>query len=162
MNTSNFSNLLLCTVFTSSLVINSAIASETDEGLHKDPTPIDFTLIPGIPSGEILESLNNVLSSEDQVTRGNVEAQIFRRWSPAVVLIQSVDGFGAGAIINNSGNIITNWHVIEGAPVVRVVFKPQKDGKNISGTSYASADVVRVNKEKDLALLKLNRLPKFV
>ena len=57
------------------------------------------------------------------------------------------------------GNIITNWHVIDGTPVVRVIFKPQKDSKNNQSTTYAVADVVRVNKAKDLALLKLNRLP---
>jgi hypothetical protein len=43
-----------------------------------------------------------------------------------------------------------------------VIFKPQKDSKNNQSTYYASADVVRINKEKDLALLKLNHIPQGI
>jgi S1-C subfamily serine protease len=162
MNTSNFIKLFLYLVIALALMPSFAIASEAVEEVNKEPTSLDFTMISGIPPNDILKSLNNVLSSDEQITRGGTEVQVYKRWSPAVVLIQTANGFGSGAIINDSGNIITNWHVIDGTPVVRVIFKPQKDSKNNQSTTYAVADVIRVNKAKDLALLKLNRLPQGI
>lgn len=64
-----------------------------------------------------------------------------------VVTIRTSSGHGSGFFINNEGYILTNYHVVGDAKSVAV--------KDFSGTSYM-ADVIRVHKTRDVALLKVD------
>ena len=71
---------------------------------------------------------------EPILTRGNTGVAVFRNVSPSVVLVvvgdvkkQQFDPtvFGAGVVIDSSGDILTNWHVITGYSAGVIFFKPQ-------------------------------------
>ncbi|MDE3058142.1 MAG: serine protease, partial [Bacteroidota bacterium] len=64
----------------------------------------------------------------------------------AVFAIKTEDGHGSGFIINPDGYAITNYHVIQGQNFFDAIFT---DGKTIK------VNVVRIDRAKDLALLKL-------
>lgn len=63
----------------------------------------------------------------------------------SVVLVQTDDMFGSGFLVSNDGYLLTNAHVVSGAKVVRIRWS---DGFSAPG------DVVRVNKKRDVALIK--------
>lgn len=65
-----------------------------------------------------------------------------------VVTIKTSTGHGSGCIVSQDGYILTNYHVIEDDSVFSVF--------NESIESI-SAKVIRVNKKKDLALLKIDK-----
>ena len=57
-----------------------------------------------------------------------------------------VRSMGSGFVINEQGNVVTNFHVIDGAKEITVAFK---DGREIDAT------IVGADKATDLAVLKL-------
>src|SRR6267143_2233772 len=99
------------------------------------------------------------VASDEQ---NNIE--IYRTLSPGVVNVHSTsyardffgfvepqEGSGSGSIIDQDGNILTNYHVIEGAQKLAVSFGGQKN--------YA-AKVVGGDPDTDLAVIKLIETPK--
>ena len=94
--------------------------------------------------------------------QNNIE--IYRTLSPGVVNVHSTsyardffgfvepqEGSGSGSVIDQDGNILTNYHVIEGAQKLAVSFGGQKN--------YA-AKVVGGDPDTDLAVIKLIERPK--
>src|SRR6266436_6874703 len=94
--------------------------------------------------------------------QNNIE--VYRTLSPGVVNVHSTsyardffgfvepqEGSGSGSIIDQNGNILTNYHVIEGAQKLAVSFGGQKN--------YA-AKVVGGDPDTDLAVIKLIETPK--
>jgi len=67
------------------------------------------------------------------------------------VLIQAGQGHGSGFFLTNRGHIMTNAHVVGDAARVRVVSSNKKH-KMI-------AEVLRVDRKRDVALLKLEEIP---
>lgn len=97
---------------------------------------------------------NLALADESTITA------IYAKASPAVVEIEvtsqtttgrggsrSMGGQGSGFLVDNSGNILTNNHVVEGATSVQVIFN---DGHT------ASASVLGTDANDDLAVLKVD------
>ena len=62
--------------------------------------------------------------------------------------------FGSGAVINDQGAVITNWHVVGGNPRVLVVFKPKNSTELKEELAYA-ANVEKIDEVADLALLRI-------
>jgi S1-C subfamily serine protease len=94
--------------------------------------------------------------------QNNIE--IYRTLSPGVVNVHSTsysrdffgfvepqEGSGSGSVIDQEGNILTNYHVIEGATKLAVSFGGQKN--------YA-AKLVGGDPDTDLAVIKLLEKPK--
>jgi putative serine protease PepD len=94
--------------------------------------------------------------------QNNIE--IYKTLSPGVVNVHSTsyardffgfvepqEGSGSGSIIDQEGNILTNYHVIEGAQKLAVSFGGQKN--------YA-AKVVGGDPDTDLAVIKLIETPR--
>jgi S1-C subfamily serine protease len=86
-----------------------------------------------------------------------VEPEIFNLVRPSVVTIyrdpssqSEVRGVGSGVIVDEFGNILTAYHVIEGLTEVRVRFH---DGQE------RTASVDREEPERDLAVLHVGDLP---
>ncbi len=103
-----------------------------------------------------------VSPKENLTTRGASDAALFKKTSPAVVLVATKEGVGSGAVISSNGFIVTNWHVIAGSDEVGVMFKPIQEGKKLSSEDFRKAEIVRVNQVADLALLKVESLPSHV
>jgi S1-C subfamily serine protease len=94
--------------------------------------------------------------------QNNIE--IYRTLSPGVVNIHSTsyardffgfvepqEGSGSGSIIDQQGNILTNYHVIEGA---------QKLSVSLGGQKNYPAKVVGGDPDTDLAVIKLLEIPR--
>jgi putative serine protease PepD len=126
-----------------------------------------WDLIPGYRSKEAPEpafasapSEQSVLSSDEEVN-----VRVYKRVSPGVVNITATvveydvwsfapyasEGTGSGCILDTDGNILTNYHVIESADRLEVTL-PDK-------TRY-HAKVVGVDKQNDLAVIRLENAPK--
>ncbi|NGT51232.1 trypsin-like serine protease [Clostridium perfringens] len=60
--------------------------------------------------------------------------------------VKEQEGLGSGFIINENGYVVTNYHVINGAQEVKVIFS---DGKEVN------AKVVNYDAERDIAVIKI-------
>ncbi len=93
---------------------------------------------------------------------------IYKDYAKSVVFIGNTkkNTSGSGFVINHKGKkIITNWHVVEGSKNVRVWLKPE----DLVGEQYMldnldsyKARIVKIDREKDLALLEVVGLPNDV
>jgi S1-C subfamily serine protease len=84
--------------------------------------------------------------------------RLYKKNAPGVVFIANLDlsSFGSGSIISDDGDIITNWHVVEGNEKMLVWFYDKNITKIQSlGENTTVADVIGVDRERDLALLKI-------
>jgi S1-C subfamily serine protease len=100
-------------------------------------------------------------------TRGNVE--VFAKVAPAIVLVRTDSGHGSGFFVSKDGFIVTNHHVIgdgmsydpaSHASVAQVHFgKLTADGTMILNEEPVPAYFYKSDRGKDLALLKLARIP---
>ena len=66
-----------------------------------------------------------------QVQEENIAVRVARQATPAVVSIASAAGSGSGVIVNRTGTIITNAHVVGNSRVVRVGLQ---NGQTVEGT----------------------------
>lgn len=91
-------------------------------------------------------------------TRGVGGIKVYKEAAPSVVLVVTNEGIGSGSVLDKSGHVLTNWHVIKGYERVVVFFKPEKDIKLKKENAY-TAKVIKVDEVSDLALLKIERPP---
>jgi S1-C subfamily serine protease len=100
--------------------------------------------------------------------KGLTIPEIYRRTSPGVVQVTSTsivkgqsnpffqlpaqkqEALGSGFVIDKQGHIVTNYHVIQGASSIRVLFSNNVDTK---------ATIVGTNRSTDLAVLKVHVSP---
>jgi putative serine protease PepD len=110
------------------------------------------------------EAAPSTISDPATTTDEQNNIEIYRTLSPGVVNVHSTsyardffgfvepqEGSGSGSVIDQSGNILTNYHVIEGAQKLAVSFGGQKN--------YA-ARVVGGDPDTDLAVIKLIEMPR--
>ena len=106
-------------------------------------------VVPTLPASEPL-----VTGSPDLVNLQDTLIEIYQRTSPAVVyiLIASDAGgaSGSGFVISTSGDIVTNYHVVEGATQIEVDF---------SNGFKTRAEVIGTDLDSDLAVLRVEELP---
>lgn len=83
-------------------------------------------------------------------------SEVFKKASSSLVTISTEDWFGSGVLIDATGVVVTNLHVIRGAVKATV--------RLASGEAYDDVGVVNVDARKDLALLKIGgfKLPAAV
>ena len=103
-----------------------------------------------------LEKLPENLLLEE--TRGVTNVEVYKRAAPAIVLVVTDQSLGSGVVISSQGEVLTNWHVIQGASRMAVVFKPQKGVENKKTLAFV-ATPVKVDQVIDLALLKIQAPP---
>lgn len=82
--------------------------------------------------------------TDDVTTAQAVSAKVLPSIASITVQTESGTGLGSGVVYDTNGNIITNYHVIEGASAISV---------NIGGKSY-TATVVGSDASSDLAVIK--------
>ena len=91
--------------------------------------------------------------------RSAKDAQIYRSVSPGVVLIVTKEGFGSGSLLDTSGDILTNWHVVKGYEYVAIIFKPSVEGKEPTRDEIKRGQVIKYDEIADLALVKATEVP---
>ena len=83
--------------------------------------------------------------------------RLYKKCAPGVVILYSLDGssMGSGAIISKKGEIITNWHVVEGQEkmLVWIYNVNTTSGKNMDPDAYLTARVIAEDPGRDLAML---------
>ena len=89
----------------------------------------------------------------------SIGSAIYKEHSDSVVLISTSGGFGSGSVISEDGLILTNWHVVGDEKEALVIFRPKGFAAVETGENYA-ADVVKVDRDVDLAVLKIRYLPR--
>jgi S1-C subfamily serine protease len=120
-----------------------------------NPASLDeFQEVGDVPMAKLSSIARAPFSEPTSGTRSAKDAQVYRAASPAVVLVVTKDGFGSGTLISSSGDIITNWHVVNGYSSVAVVYKPLAEGQAPTREDIKVGQVVRYDQVADLALLK--------
>lgn len=72
----------------------------------------------------------------------------------AVVQVRVPSGLGSGFILNEAGDLITNFHVIENETQITIEVYHQRSGQ-LERRSYKQVRIVALNKFADLALLRI-------
>lgn len=89
-------------------------------------------------------------------TRSSGGPRLYRQVVNAVVVVFTAQGNqGSGILISTKGLIVTNWHVVESAPFVGVVFKPPSGKFTFSEKDVLFAKVLKTDSLRDLAILQL-------
>jgi S1-C subfamily serine protease len=91
-------------------------------------------------------------------TRGPRDVSLFRDTAPSVVLIQTTQGIGSGSLLKDN-IILTNLHVVGTERQVTVVFKPSDPSGRLKDDEVSRADVIKADRQRDLALLRPRSLP---
>jgi S1-C subfamily serine protease len=112
----------------------------------------------GLSGKAIKDALSRPAGRETLNTRGKREVDIYRKASPAVVLVLTTEGIGSGTHLGE-GLILTNWHVIRSFKTVGVVFKPREEGAEIKPSDVVRAQVVQTDPTPDLAILRAAVVP---
>ena len=92
-------------------------------------------------------------------TRSAQDVALFRQVSPSVVLILTKDASGSGSLLQGN-DILTSFHVIDHNQQVRVVFKPAEANGRANVDEVVTGDVVKVDAQRDLALIRPHSAPK--
>ena len=122
--------------------------------------PSDLDQFPSdIPTNQLSMLAQNPTSESAGTARSATDAQIYRTISPSVVIVANKEGLGSGSLLSAAGDILTNWHVVNGYSYVAIVFKPAVEGKEPTRDETKLGRVVRYDEIADLALVKASEVP---
>lgn len=117
----------------------------------------------------VQETSRKIFKKGKRTKYRGVAVNIFKNNASAVVYIgnDKENGMGTGSIISRDGEIITNWHVVGNARKLRVWLLPDDpeimtDDKILRTEANFIGTVINRNKGKDLALVKIEGLPKDI
>ena len=163
-NSENFNNLLF----------SSEIAGKEDLAIYRTPLTDKKQINELKQDIEINKNYLNIIrpklisknKNRPPLTKFKGGAEdIYKDYAKSVVFIGNgkKNTSGSGFVINHKGKkIITNWHVVDGSKKVRVWFKPKDlvaERYMLDNLDSYEARVVKIDKEKDLALLEIVGLP---
>ncbi|MBI4464230.1 MAG: trypsin-like peptidase domain-containing protein [Acidobacteria bacterium] len=152
------------------LILAAVLGAATGWWVWQRPSgsPVQSSLSPGIvpplPSVSV-DAPSPAVSSDEQ---NNIE--IYRAVSPAVVNITSttiqydfffnvfpVQGSGSGFLVDDQGNIVTNYHVITGARSVEVTLSDQSrhPARLVGRDPLTDLAVIKIDAKKTLPYVKL-------
>jgi hypothetical protein len=101
----------------------------------------------------LCSSLFAQTQTKEQASAGTLAGEIYKKASPAVVLIETLNekhevaAAGSGFLVSSDGKILTNYHVIAHTKEATIRLA-NKD-------AYDSVDVLDIDKRKDIALIKI-------
>lgn len=96
-----------------------------------------------------LVTLSPLFAAEEEPVR------VFRQVSPSVVELSSVSGHGTGILLNGSGLVLTNAHVVVSPVPFRGRLEVERNGK-WETAEFPNVQVIAMHPEKDMALVQLN------
>lgn len=132
-----------------------SVPTELPGGMERLSGPIEPFLAPS----RIADVLQNISPDAQLAMRSGTGATIYQAVSPSVVLVVTEHSLGSGSLLSEDGYIITNWHVIQDATRVGVVFKPEQEGGTIREVDVRRALVEKTDEVADLALLRVDSVP---
>ena len=109
-----------------------------------------------------------IFKNGDRKKYKGVAVNIFKNNVNAVVYIgnEKDNAMGTGSIIDKNGTIITNWHVVGNAKKLHIWLLPddpeKMDERLLMHEPNFIGTVINRNKRKDLALVKVEGLPKNI
>ena len=112
-----------------------------------------------LPLTELARISKLPVTESSSPTRSAKDAQLYRTLSPSVVLVVTKTALGSGSLIDASGEILTNFHVVKGYSDVAVVFKPTTEGKRPTKDDMVIGRVTKYDEIADLALIKVGYPP---
>lgn len=112
-----------------------------------------------VPINEVSRIVQHPVVETAAKTRSATDIQLYRKISPAVVYVVTKTGFGTGSLLDNSGDILTNWHVVKGYEFVAVIFKPAMEGRQPTREDTKLGHVLKYDEIADLALVKVAEIP---
>ncbi len=81
--------------------------------------------------------------------------ELSRELGESVVQVRTPGGLGSGFILNEQGDLITNFHVIEGETQISVEVYHHPAQGQLERKPYKRVRIVAINKFQDLALLRI-------
>ena len=132
----------------------TAVSSKTDMRTRSQSLSVQWEDL-----RKVSKILKGLKPDAPSTTRSLLDERIYKQASPSVVLISNDEGQGSGAVINATGLIITNYHVVGSANKVSVVFKPKIEGSALADRKVYQGTVIKRDQIADLALVKVDALP---
>ena len=106
----------------------------------------------------VLNNIKKNLILEE--SRGVGGISVYKKSVAAVVIVITNEGIiGSASMLDKEGNLLTNWHVVQGYDSVYVIFKPKKGIELKNEELVYVAKVIKVDQVTDLALLKIEDPP---
>ena len=105
----------------------------------------------------ILKKLSKNNKIKEEIKLRGAGSSIYSEYADSVFLIISSaekSGMGSGSLIDKTGLILTNAHVVAGNSTVEVVARPPR-GKKLEHSKVYSGNVLLVNEKLDLAIVKV-------
>ncbi len=143
---------------------NTALPAQAKIGALSSNELKDFdsVALDGLSSKTISNRLKTKFRDLGAITtRGIKEEEIYRKTSPAVVIVFNDSGFGSGSYIG-SNLILTNRHVVGSFNEAGIIFKPSREGDAPNFRNAVRAQVIKVDAIRDLALLKVANVPSSI
>jgi S1-C subfamily serine protease len=95
---------------------------------------------------------------QPEETRGEKNVQTYKKAVAATVLIRTDSGLGSGSIISDRGEVLTNWHVVQGANRIMVYLRSAKEGTPDRELAFTAVPI-KVDRTSDLALVQIQNPP---
>jgi len=134
--------------------VEAKIIKKTDSHIKIETEGVELVYsIEDIESidGEKIKRTSGPMLSPAVIKLGSSVAQIFEKSAPAVVAIDGIHpnrvNAGSGFVVDKSGIVVTNFHVVAGAERINVIFK----NKLKCPVSY----IVAYNPQRDICVLKI-------
>ena len=136
--------LLLClTIVVSIVSLGGCLVSPSTQSEIQPPAPSSTPATPQIGALVTLPSFADLTDSvKHSVVAIDTETVVTRRY-----IQRTIQGAGSGWIIDESGIIVTNNHVIEGAQTITVELE--------NGKTYTPVSI-KADPDSDIAILKIN------
>ncbi len=126
-----------------------------------------------VPSVKLLDRrARTALASNSAVVKAapapKSSSEVYRDLAPATVIIRTPDGLGSGVVIDKSGWVLTNHHVVRGGEtkdfnitvsVLLGAISKKSGAMERVGNAY-KATVFKADKLRDMALIKIENPPK--
>ncbi len=112
--------------------------------------------------------LDKTLDEKKKIKFRGSAKQIYKSYSKSVFYLYNPDvkAMGTGFLVDDSGLVLSNWHVAEKAINMFVWTLPEGGDKSVKflfeKQDYYMASVIATNKKQDLALIKVSGLPKTI
>jgi serine protease Do len=128
------------------LILHQLLSESERDLLEKDTL---YNFLTRVEDSYLARSKSSVfkIHTTPETTFAN-KKEMLKGVTSSVVTVENDDAFGSGIIISPDGYILTNYHVIKGGN--NIVVKLGKDEPQ-------KAQIVRENKDYDLALLKIKQ-----
>jgi len=139
-------SFIVVVVFLLTLIFVSSSLAEQIGGVQQNPSDENQRRLPRVHSHTLARGLVSFASLAKEVAPAVVNIDVVKRSSLPMSRRRSLEGTGSGFIIEPSGYIVTNNHVVSGAEKLRVRLLDRRE---------FDAVVVGTDQKTDLALIKI-------